>query len=361
MTLPIELGLILACMLSEAFFSGMETGVISVNRLRLLHLVRNGSRGAQILEGFLRETDRLLGTTLVGTNLSMVVVSTLAARTAERHWGNAGQAVAGVVISLVVLVGCEYIPKAWFNSRPLARCIPLAFLLRASEKLLRPLAALVLSVTHWADPRRRKHDSRSPFVTREHLQILARDSEASGQISTFERLMINRVLDLQLQTAADLMMPLERVIRVQPDTSLQACAELVRRHGHLKLPVFDAGNTNCVGVLYMQEVLARSGDLERATAASLMRPPFFLADTLRADDVLPVLRRNRQHLALVRDGQGRVRGIVTVENGLKALMGNLPASATGDRRSAGPATELGRAAGPAAAADPAPTPTEPTR
>jgi CBS domain containing-hemolysin-like protein len=331
---PLAQWLVMAvCLLAAAFFSGMETGVISVNRLRLFHLAQGGSRGARILEGFLRETDRLLGTTLIGTNLSVVVLSTLAASMAAREWGSAGQVAADAAASLAVLVLGEYFPKVWFNNRPLARSVPLAFLLRAADRVLRPVTLLVLGLAHWihrTTPQMRA--ARGLFVTREHLQILARDSEAGGQISAFERLMINRVLDLQIQTVTEIMTPLDRVARVTASSSLQDCADSVRRHGHLRLPVFDDAGGSCIGVLYMQEALAREGNWAAARAETLMRPAFFVDRDLRADEVLPLLRRNRQHMAVVRAPAGRVIGIVTMENVLKALVGNLPLAAMSSRR-----------------------------
>jgi CBS domain containing-hemolysin-like protein len=327
----LQLVLILFCLCGAAFFSGMETGVISINRLRLMHRARNGSRQASLIGDFLRQPDRLLGTTLVGTNLFCVTISTLMANLAEHLWGAWGQGLAGAVAAVLILICAEFLPKAWFSSRPLERCLPFARLLRAAEWLCKPLAALVTVLTNWASPRDRK-GGRTPFVTREHLQMLTRDSEAGGQISTFERLMIHRVLDLQLKTAADILTPLDRVARVRADATVSVALQAVRGQGHMKIPVFSADDATCVGVLYMQDVLAKALDWESESVASHLQPPFFLDDDVRADDVLPLLRRHRQHIAMVRDREGRVRGIVTIENVLKILVGNLPATATGDRK-----------------------------
>lgn len=328
--LAAQAALILFCFVAAGFFAGMETGIISINRLRLLHRARNGSAAARIIERFLRESDRLLGTTLVGVNICTVVISTLTARIAEQRWGRWGQGATSLAVALALLVFSEYLPKAWFSSRPLERCLPLAPLLLAADRLCRPVAALALFLTRWASPGHAA--ARPPFVTREHLQLLTRDSEAGGQISTLERLMIHRVLDLQLQTAGDILTPLGMVARVRDTATVREAIEAVRRQGHLKVPVFSADDTACVGVLYMQDVLARQLDWDREPVTAHMHPPFFIAHDVRADDVLPLLRHNRQHIAFVRDDNGRVLGIVTVENVLKILVGNLPPTATGDRR-----------------------------
>ncbi len=328
----VQILLILVFFLFSAFFSGIETGVISINRLRVLHRARNGSRQARIVSDYLRHTDRLLGTTLVGNNLVNVAISTLTASLAETYWGRWGQGLAAVVVALLIIVFCEYLPKNWFSSRPLERCLPFARLLRGSEWLLHPLASFVMAITKLAVPGGNR-GGRSPFVTREHLQILTRDSEADGQISAFERLMIHRVLDLQVKTAGEILTPIDKVARVRRTASVADAIEVVRGHGHLKIPIFTDEDTDCVGVLYMQDVLSKDLDWEREPVAKHMLPPFFIDQTLRADDVLPLLRRHRQHIAFVRTREGRVCGIVTVENVLAFLMGNLPANATGERKS----------------------------
>jgi CBS domain containing-hemolysin-like protein len=285
-----------------------------------------------VIEGYLRETHRLLGTTLVGTNLSLVISSTLASNVAARYGGPMAQAGAGVFMSLTLLIFSEYLPKVWFNSRPIERCLPLAPLLRLAERAFKPLASLVLLATRWVSPRRQKQ-TKSPFITRENIQTLARDSQAGGQISAFEHLMISRVLNLQMQTSRQVMTPLARVTRVHADDRLETCFERAKSSGHMRLPVFDVEDRVCLGILPVIDVLSRNDLPSDATAANQMRPPFFVSPDLQADDLLPMMRRNRQPLAIVKDQEGCILGLVTQENILAAIMGNL---STGDRIATSP-------------------------
>jgi CBS domain containing-hemolysin-like protein len=314
-----ELEVVALCLVAHGFFAGMETGVVAINRHRLIHLARQGARGARMIERFLRESNRLLGTTLVGTNLSLVVASTLLASLAEHAWGQIGQTAAGALLALAVLVFGEFLPKVWFSSRPIERCLPLAGTLRLAERVLTPLVAAVLFLTRWVMPRRRQRQF--PFVTRENILTMARDSEAGGQITAFERLMISRVLNLQVQTVTQVMTPLARVVRVHAEDRLDACLDLARSSGHMRLPVFDAADRNCLGVLPVLDVLSRGDPPPETTAHEAMQPPFFLAPDLQADDVLPLMRRHRHSLALVRAADGPVLGLITQENILAAIMG----------------------------------------
>jgi CBS domain containing-hemolysin-like protein len=323
MNIPLEIPIILVCLLIQAFLAGIEIGIISINRHRLMHLVRTGSARARLIESYLHDTSRLLGTTLVGTCLTLVIISTLAESLAHDKFSETGQTLSAILVSLILLIFGEYLPKIWFNSRPVERCLPFAAVLQTCERILSPLVRLVIFLTRWATPTQIEK-SPSLFVTREHIQNLVQDSAAGGQISTFERLMINRVLDLQIQTAADVMTPLARVTRVQTDTPLQECFELAKRSNHTRLPVFDA-DENCAGILHPLEILVTNPD-PATPARDRMTPPSFVLPGVRADDLLPHMRRHHQPIILVRDEAGKILGLVTQENIVAFLMGAIPAA-----------------------------------
>jgi CBS domain containing-hemolysin-like protein len=332
MNVPLELLLIPVVLCGSWFFSGIETGIISLNRHRLLHLVRGGSHRAKLIEGYLLDNQRLFGTTLVGNNLCNVVLSTLCGSLSARAWGPIGQSATSVLLALVILAFCEYFPKIWFASRPIQRCLRFAPLLRAVETLLHPLSAIAASVTRLMIPQKKEQ---SPFVTREHIQTLAQGSEDGGEITAFERLMIKQVLDLQLKTTEQIMTPISRVVAAAPDDSLAACLDRVRGAGHIRLPVIDPETRVCLGILDTFEVLTGGSPNPSGVARDHMVPPFFVNADLHADDVLPLLRRHRQTLAVVRDpASGAVKGIVTQDNILTSLLsGALPAAAKAPQQS----------------------------
>jgi len=323
---PIEFMLIPLVLFGSWFFSGIETGIISLNRHRLLHIVRSGSHRAKLVEGYLLDNQRLFGTTLVGNNLCNVVVSTLCGSLSARVWGPIGQSATSVLLALVILVFCEYFPKVWFTSRPIQRCIRFAPLLRAVETLLYPLSIIAVSLTRMIIPQKKEQ---GPFVTREHIQMLAQGSEDGGEISAFERLMIKQVLDLQLKTTEQIMTPISRVVAAAPDDTLATCFDRVRGAGHIRLPVIDPENRACLGILDTFEVLTGGSPNPSGQARDHMIPPFIINADLHADDVLPLLRRHRQNLAIVRDPvSNAVKGIVTQDNILTTLLsGALPAAA----------------------------------
>jgi putative hemolysin len=309
----------------SAFFSGLEIGVFSVRRARLLHYVRDGLKAALLLENYLRNSQRFLGSILVGNNLSNVFLSTLSAALGKELFRGSTvmQSLWALWMAVMVLVFCEYIPKLVFESRPLRRTLPLVSVFSVIDRVLSPVTRMVLFCTQWVIPRSSRKGESRLVITREFLHDVVADRERGAQITAVERIMIKRVLALQSLTAAEIMTPLVKVSRVTEKTALKQCYDVVRASGHVRLPVFSEDGARCAGVLHALDVLSFTPDPETTLAAAYMQPPFFVACDLRADDLLPLMRRNRQPMAFVRDRQGVVAGIVTEANILDRLTVNL--------------------------------------
>ena len=317
---------LLFCFMAVAFFAGTETGVLCVNHARLMHLVRAGFKAAKVLNGYLSDMQRFLVTTLIGTNLMSVMLSTLSAGLAQKWFpGHHNvQTVWATAMAFMVLFFSEYLPKLFFTTRPLRRTLLAIRAFYVVEKLLTPLTVFVLWLTQWLTPKNRKGSDPRFLMTREYIQNVVSDAKDGSRITAFERLMINRVLTLQSKTAAQVMTPLTRVSKTTEDAPLNVCYRLVRDSGHVRLPVFSKEGFRCVGVLNVLDVLNLAPDPDKTRACDCMQPPCFVNAGERADDVLPLMRKNRQPMVLVRAAGGdEVLGIITEENVLFALTGSL--------------------------------------
>jgi len=314
------------CFVASAFFSGTESGLLSLNHARLMHLVRAGSSAAKMLSGYLSDMQRFLATILVGNNLVNVMLSTLSASLAQLCFPGHRfmQTVWATLMAFMMLFFCEYLPKLFFTSRPLRRTLLTVRIFYVVEKVLSPLTVLVLLLTEWLVPKGRKGADQRFLMTREYIQNVVSDAKDGSRITAFERLMINRVLALQAQTAAQVMTPLSRVSKASESALLSACYRLVRDSGHVRLPVFSEDGARCVGVLNILDVLTLAPDPETTRARDCMQAPFFVKANERADDVLPLMRKHHQPMVLVREAEhGAVLGIITEENVLYALTGSL--------------------------------------
>ena len=319
--MTLEIFLLLFCLVGSAFLAGMETGIISINRLRLQHLVRRQVPGAQTIRHFLTHSDLLLGTTLIGTNLLHVVSAVLAASIGHRLLGAPGTAIAGVLLVVVVLVFCEYIPKAWFQAAPARRTIPFANLLRIVSWILRPFSYIVTLLLRWAMPRRdAKAADDKMLVTREELLHLAREGAQSGVLTKHESEMIHGVFELTHKTCGTLMTPRDKMAFVSADATPADILALARTREFNRLPVYDTTQKSFVGIVHIFDILADDAPTGK-TAADYLRPPQLVAAYLPVDHLLPRMRVTRLPLFLVTDDRYEVIGLITLEDVLCEVTG----------------------------------------
>ena len=192
MSYGFQLVLILLGLLTTAFYAGIETGLISINRLRLRHLVRRKVAGADILQKFLQHPDELLGTTLVGLNIGTTIAAVVATSIGLQLAGAPGEVAADILLTFVILVAGEYVPKAWFQSFPALRCLPFARLLETSRILLTPLRVPLMGVVKLLTPLPATPKD-VPFITREELFHLTTEGQTSGVLTDQEHRMICRL------------------------------------------------------------------------------------------------------------------------------------------------------------------------
>lgn len=316
--------LILFCMAGAAFFAGVETGIISIHRMRLRHLAERGDRPARIIEQFLEKPDILLGTTLVGTNLCVIIASVVAASLGGELMGSGGEVVMGVLTTIVILVFSEYIPKAWFQSQPLRRCRVFASALFWSANLLRPFYMAINWITQWLLPAAVKTDGpRQLFATKDEIDLLARESAEHGVLSPKQRIMIRRVLDLSNKTAADIMTPRSAIHCVQASASIEEFFAKVRESNHTRLPVLDAATGVFTGTVNFFDVVSREGDPLKASLSTFVRPPLVVPETMPMVEVFSRLRLSRQAVCLVGKSPAEIAGLITNQNILDQIVGKV--------------------------------------
>jgi len=311
-------------LVGAAFFSGAETGLISLNRLRLRHEVERRHRRAIILNSFLENTERLLGTTLIGTNLAEVVVSVymsaLFLHLVPAAYG--AQVMASLLASALIVTLGGIVPKTMFRHYAYRLCMTCADLLNAAAWLLAPfvsiLGVLMRLITRAGGS---PEPPKSFFVTREELKHLAKESEAGGALTAEEREMIDGVFDLPSKTVYEAMIPLSHTVTVSRQTSVKELFEISQRTGFARFPVLEA--EKIVGIANVYEILFENTMREGKSVGDLMRRPQFVLSTERVNRVLPVLRAGRQPISIVLDPEGRHLGILTIEDIVEEIVGDV--------------------------------------
>lgn len=320
---PLILFLIVVCLTLEAFFAGAETGVVSVNKLRIRHQVRKGLRGAKTVEFFLRHPDYMLGTTLVGTNLFQITSIVLAAEFFESKIGPSGPVVSSVVMTLVILIFSEYLPKAWFQSAPSLRTRLFAPLLAFFGYLFYPVGRAITGFTTLVFPGPKNCTGPDwPAITREELRHLTLEVERTGTLDAHERNMIQGVFSLAQTTCGSVCVPLSEMVVVEDDSPLEDVLRLARQRQLRRLPVYHLESGRYVGLLNVLDAVRSPGVAK--TVRDIMRPPQFVRADLPVDELLLRVRMTRQPMALVTDpNTSEVIGLVTVDNVLSRVFGRL--------------------------------------
>ena len=316
----IELSVIVICVCLSAFFSGSETGLVSLNRVRLRHIIRLGDKRAERLSNLLVHQEGVLATTLIGTHLFNIIAAAVATALLGRRFGTAAPVLSTLIVTPILVVFAEVIPKTYFRLRADTAMLAACRFLVASTFALTPFVRLtsffVSKLFAFTGATRR-----SPFVTREELKSIVRESAEKGALRLRERDMLHGVLDFGKTLVKDVMIPLRDVASIEERARVDDLKKLVRSRGHTRTPVYRervdevVGFVNIFDVLYVEE---GKHDLSEFT-----RPIPLVPDTKRLDRLLIEMLRARVPIALVVDGVGKCTGIVTVEDIVEEIMGDL--------------------------------------
>ncbi|MDF3130549.1 CNNM domain-containing protein [Kiritimatiellaeota bacterium B1221] len=327
MSAPMEWTLFVFFLIASAFYSGMETGIVSINRVRLRHLSKRRDKRALQLEKWILDPDGMLATSLVGTNLSNTAFTVIGTRLIVDVIGSAriGGPIAAIILTLLILIFGEYLPKAWYQSHPLIRSARFVPLFRFSQFLFHwvsvPVIALVRTVI--PPPAENEGEENQTRITRRDIQfLLSRESGATPDLSEQRRRMVVGVFGLSEQNARDIMVPREKMLQIKPTTPMPEILELAAKSKVKSLPVYSETEKRFTGILKLSDLFEHI-DEEDLRVPDLIRPPQYVDEEMPADDLIPRMRLTRQPMLLVRDDQGIVTGFVTTEVVLEEIVGPL--------------------------------------
>ena len=313
-----------ACIAMQAFFSASEIAVISADEIKVHAEFARGAERARLLAGLLARRDRLLAVILTSTTLATAIEAALLT-TFLHAFGRGHDFLAPFILTPLTLLLAESVPKLLALRYPLGFARFAARPLNLISIVLEPL----LAAETWLSRGLRRLAGVSPdvasvFLTREDLTLLVRREgavPAADAILPAERQMISRIFRFTHSEARKVMVPLVRVDAVPQDMSLAGAIEVVRREGFSRLPVFDQRIVNIVGVVHVFDLL-EAPDLSRPVG-ELMRPVSYFAAATPVDEILIAMQRTGESLAVVVDEYGGAAGIITVEDLLEEIVGEI--------------------------------------
>ncbi len=316
------LGIAAFCLLATMFFSAAEMAFIAANRVRLRHLAEEGHAGAaEYLEAF-RNPQRTLSTAMMGVTIAHIVAASTATFGLLPAFGGWAPLVVTAALTPLMLVFGEIIPKAVAREWATPLVLKLYRLLTWAAVLLAPFVVFSNTVVTWT---LRAFGAGLPdtrqFVSREELKVLLSLEPGEADVTTQEAELIDKIFDLGDTTVREVMVPLVEVMMLKASATPQDAIALMQQRGFSRLPVYRERETNIVGVVAAMDLLRRGA--EARTVDELMRQPYYVPETKRIDDLLRELQRGRMHLAVVVDEYGGSTGIVTLEDILEEIVGEI--------------------------------------
>src|SRR6266487_2566140 len=305
--------------------SAAETALTSVSRIKLKNMVEEGDRRAIDIEKLLAQPNVFLTTILVINSVAVIVASSMATVLALRFSETLGELISTVLISLVVLIFCEITPKTAAVQNPIRWARVLVRPVRNAAWLLRPIVWSLSAVTNFfvrLIGGQVKH--RGPFVTEEELRLLVSVGEEEGVLEEEETEMIHSIFEFADTTVREVMIPRIDMVTLESDATVDQAVDLALEAGFSRIPVYEESIDEIIGVLYTKDMLRqlRQGH-DTLPIRDLVRPAYFVPETKKLDDLLREIQQQRVHMVIVVDEYGSVAGLVTIEDLVEEIVGDI--------------------------------------
>lgn len=319
-----ELLVIFFFLLLKGFFSGSEIAIVNSDKLKLRHRVKQGDRSAALLLKMFRTPDVILGTTLVGTNLATVTISTIGALMCIKAFGASGELLSVLILTPLLLIFGEVVPKSVFQQKADVLASTVSPVLRFFSYAFYPVIFIFSRVARFATrvvggtPRRQ-----GLFITREELRVLLDDSGPASEPSKVDKNRIRRVIRFADTSVGQAMIPLADVIGISESRSTADAVRLVFKHGFNRLPVYRGNITNLKGVMTITTWDLLDPQVGERPVSDFVAPPLYLSPQQTIDQTLPLLQQRADHMGIVVDEFGSGVGILTMEDVLEEVVGDI--------------------------------------
>ncbi len=315
-----SIALIVIFLICSALFSATETAFSSVNRTRLRNMAENGDKKALRTLDLFDNYDNLLTSILVGNNIVNIAMASVSAVLFVGILPNSGATVSTIVITVAVLIFGEISPKTLARENPERFAIFTTPVMRAIVKVLTPVNILF---SKWQDMLRRVFKlSDKQVMTNDELSMLVEEVTQEGSIDEEEGDLLRSAIAFQGQDAENVITPRVDVEALSVDTPNDEAARIFADSQYSRLPVYEGSIDHIVGILYEKDFYTETG-ISETPIKDLMREPVFVPPTMKIDDLLRVFKERRSHIAIVSDEFGGTMGIVTMEDILEELVGEI--------------------------------------
>jgi putative hemolysin len=331
-----EILIIAVLILLNGLFVAAELALVTVRRSRLQQLTEEGKAGARRTARLVEHPGRFLaviqlGITFIGFLAAAFAGASIAdgfAVSLQPVFGGAAQAVAllvvTLVVSLVTIVFGELVPKAWALAHADRIALFASGPVELMGRILAPIVWLLTTVTAGITRLLGIREVERDRITSEEIRILVQRGEEQGVIEAEEEQMIGAVLELGERRVHEVMVPRIDIVALAVEASLQDVVDAIVREGHSRIPIYQESIDNIMGIFYAKDLLPYLvGEDKPPDVRALARPPLFVPESMLVDDLLHSLQRRKVHIAIVLDEYGGTAGLVTIEDLIEEIVGEI--------------------------------------
>ncbi|WP_243637935.1 hemolysin family protein, partial [Natrarchaeobius oligotrophus] len=313
----------------SGFFSSSEIAMFNLPKHRLEGMVEDGIEGSALVKELKDDPHRLLVTILVGNNIVNIAMSSIATAVLSIHFGGLlGVILATFGITAIVLLFGESVPKSYAVENTESWAIRISKPLKGTEYLLFPLIVLFDYLTRQVNKLTGSTGAiESPYVTRDEIQEMIESGEREGVLEEEEHEMLTRIFRFNNTIVKEVMTPRLDMTAVPKDAEIDEAIETCIQSGHARIPVYEGSLDNVQGVVHIRDLVrdlnygeTDGDDLE---LADLIQPTLHVPESKNVDELLTEMRENRMHMAIVIDEFGTTEGLVTVEDMIEEIVGEI--------------------------------------
>lgn len=311
---------IVVLVLFSAFFSATETAFSALNRIRIKSLAEGGSKKAQLVKKLSDDYDKLLSTILVGNNLVNIAATSISTLLFVKLFQKNGATISTVVITVLVLIFGEISPKSLAKESPEKFAMFAAPFLRVLVFLLTPVNFVF---TQWKRLLKKLFKTGGDRgMTEEELLTMVDEAEQDGAIEEGDRQLINSVMEFNDSVASEILTPRVDISAVRTDSSQEDISAMFVDTGYSRLPVYEGSIDSIIGVIHLRDFFDLVINNKRQLS-DIIQSPVFIAPNTKISDLLALLQRAKSHMAVVTDEYGGTMGIITMEDILEELVGEI--------------------------------------
>lgn len=306
--------------LFSSFFSATETAFSSLNQIKIKHLAQNGHHGAKRTLKLSENFDKVLTTILIGNNIVNIGAASLATVIFVRYWGNAGVTISTAVMTTLVLIFGEITPKSMAKRIPETFALAVTPILMMFMFLLTPLN-IIFSLWQKLMNRIFKFQKEAP-TTEDELLTYVSEVQQEGGINENEGDLIRSVIDFDDLKVEEIFTPRVNVVAISENDDLKKITHAFRHSGYSRLPVYDNNIDHIIGIINHKDFYNRVL-LEKQALDTIIKPPVFVTEYMKVSNLLELLQEYKSHMAIVKDEFGGTLGIVTMEDILEEIVGDI--------------------------------------